>query len=188
MTYQVSLPVRNSWMLIVRQKKLKVAQSCLTLCDPMDYSLPGSSVHGILQAVLQEWVAVPFSSGSFQPRDQSQVSLFASRFFTIWATRETQLNSKQYTNISGVPCTNQFVSLHSSDARFETALIFLGLTYYHEKAGSRVVKTSEMNLHRPLVFLFLFSKSHVPTTYSPALCLSYTLIPLHRVSVLPLSI
>ena len=47
----------------------EVAQSCLTLCDPMDCSLPGSSVHGILQAKILEWVAIPFSRGSSQPRD-----------------------------------------------------------------------------------------------------------------------
>ena len=45
--------------------KVKVAQSCLTLCDPMNYSPPGSSVHGILQARLLEWVAIPFSRGIF---------------------------------------------------------------------------------------------------------------------------
>ena len=49
--------------------KVKVAQSCLTLCDPMDHSLSGSSVHGILQARILECVAIPFSRGSFQPRD-----------------------------------------------------------------------------------------------------------------------
>ena len=46
-------------------------QSCPTLCDPMDYSLPGSSVHGILQARIGEWVAIPFSRGSSPPRDQT---------------------------------------------------------------------------------------------------------------------
>ena len=45
------------------------AQSCLTLCDSMDCSLPGSSVHGILQARILEWVAMPFSRGSSQPKD-----------------------------------------------------------------------------------------------------------------------
>ena len=49
--------------------KVKVAQSCLTLCDPMDCSPPGSSVHGILQARTLEWVAMPSSRGSSQPRD-----------------------------------------------------------------------------------------------------------------------
>ena len=52
----------------------KSLQSCLTLCDPMDYSPPGPSVHGILQARILEWVAVPSSRGSSWPRDQTQVS------------------------------------------------------------------------------------------------------------------
>ena len=59
------------------------AQSCPTLCNPMDYSPPVSSVHGILQARILEWVAVLFSRGSFQPRDQTQFSHIAGRFFTI---------------------------------------------------------------------------------------------------------
>ena len=63
--------------------KVKVAQSCLTLCHAMAYT-----VHEILQARLLEWVAFPFSRGSSQPRDQTQVSCIAGRFFTSWATRE----------------------------------------------------------------------------------------------------
>ena len=59
-----------------------VTQSCPTLCYPMDCSLPSSSVHGILQARILEWVAFPFSRGSFQPRDQTQVSHIADEFFT----------------------------------------------------------------------------------------------------------
>ena len=51
-----------------------VAQSCQTLCDPMDCSLPASSVHGILQAKILEWVAMPFSRGSSSPRDRIWVS------------------------------------------------------------------------------------------------------------------
>ena len=65
-----------------------VTQSCLTLCDPMDYSLPSSSVHGILQAKILEWVAIPFSRESSQPADQTQVFCIAGRFFTIWTTWE----------------------------------------------------------------------------------------------------
>ena len=49
------------------ESESEVAQSCLTLCDPMDYSLPGSSVHRIFQARVLEWVAISFSRGSFQP-------------------------------------------------------------------------------------------------------------------------
>ena len=60
-----------------------VTQSCLTLCNPMDCSPPGSSVHGILQERILEWVAIPFSRGSSWPRDQTWVSCIAGRFFTI---------------------------------------------------------------------------------------------------------
>ena len=62
---------------------IEVAQSCLTLCDPMDYSLPGSSVHGIFQATILEWVAISFSRGSSQPRDRTQVSCIAGRCFHL---------------------------------------------------------------------------------------------------------
>ena len=67
-----------------------IAQSCPTLCDPVNCSLSGSSVHGILQARILEWVAMPSSRGSSQPRDLTQVSHIASGFFTIWPTREAQ--------------------------------------------------------------------------------------------------
>ena len=70
-----------------------VAQACLTLCDPTDCSPPSSSVHGILQARTPEWVAIPFSRGSSWPRDWSQVSCTAGRFFTVWATREAPSSS-----------------------------------------------------------------------------------------------
>ena len=70
--------------------QVKVTQSCPIVWDPMDYNLPGSSVHGILQARILEWVAFPFSRGSCQPRDWTQVSCIAGRFFTIRATREAQ--------------------------------------------------------------------------------------------------
>ena len=64
--------------------------SHIRLCNPMDCSLPGSSVNGVLQARTLKWVAVPFSRVSSRPRDQTQVSSIAGRFFTIWATREAR--------------------------------------------------------------------------------------------------
>ena len=65
-----------------------VAQLCLTLRNPMDYSPPASSVHGILQARILEWVVIPFSRGPSQPQSRTQVSHIAGRFFIVWATRE----------------------------------------------------------------------------------------------------
>ena len=73
--------------------KVKAAQSCLTLCSSMDYT-----VHGVLQARILEWVAFPFSRGSSQLRDQTQVSHIAGRFITSWAIREAQ----QYIQFSSV--------------------------------------------------------------------------------------
>ena len=69
-------------------KSSELTQSCLTLCNPMDCNLPGSSVHGIFQAGILEWVAISFSRGSCWPRDQTQVSHIVGRRFTVWATRE----------------------------------------------------------------------------------------------------
>ena len=73
-----------------------VAQSCPTLCDPMDYSPPGSSLPGMLQARILGWVAMPSSRRSSQSRDQTQVSCIAARFFTIWATREALVYMQIY--------------------------------------------------------------------------------------------
>ena len=86
--------------------KVLVTQSCLTLCDPMDCSPPGSSVHGVLKARILEWVASPFSRWSFQPRDQTQVSLIAGGFFTNWATGEAPL---KHVNLSISPLDWEWV-------------------------------------------------------------------------------
>ena len=71
-----SQPALWNWL------KVKVTQSCSTVCDPMDYT-----VRGILQARILDRVAFPFSRGSSQPRDRTQVSSTARGFFTSWATR-----------------------------------------------------------------------------------------------------
>ena len=74
--------------------QVSVAQSCPT----MDYSPPGSSVHGISQARILRWVAISSSRGSSQPRDPNRVSWTSGRFFTVWATREalTSFNIFKY--------------------------------------------------------------------------------------------
>ena len=73
---------------LVPPEEVKWNQLCPTLCDPMDCSLPGSSVHGILQVRILEWVVISFSRGASQPRDWTWVSCIAGRRFTLWATRE----------------------------------------------------------------------------------------------------
>ena len=75
------------------QKKMLVAQSCPILCNLMDCSTPGSSMHGISQARILEWVTISFSRGSSQPRSRTQVSCIAGRFFTVWVTRDKNQRS-----------------------------------------------------------------------------------------------
>ena len=74
----------------------EVAQSCPTLCDPMDYSLPGSTIHGVFQARILEWVAISFSRRSSLPRDWTRVFHMVGivgKRFTIWATRKDPTHS-----------------------------------------------------------------------------------------------
>ena len=89
-----------------------LAQSCLTLPYSIDCGLPVSSVHGISQARILEWAAIPFSRGSSQPRDRTQFSCTASRFFTVCTTRETHiryvtLHNQLHFSPSGFPSVVQ---------------------------------------------------------------------------------
>ena len=109
--------------------KVLVAQLCLTLCDSMDCSPPGSSVHGML-----EWVAIPFFRGSSWPRDWIQVSCISGRFFALWDTSEAQhqglfqLNSSDVSMCVWEPSTLRYLCMHSF-IYFYTELYVCGYTY-----------------------------------------------------------
>ena len=101
--YTVSKNKTGSWLWLRSWTPYcqgKVTQSCPTLCDPMGCSLPGSSVHGIFQAIVLEWIVISFSKGSSRPRDRTRVSHIVDRHLTVWATREA----------SGFPYFLQFKS------------------------------------------------------------------------------
>ena len=83
-----------------RKSESEVAQSCPTLCDPMDCSLPGSSVHGIFQARVLEWGAIAFFGRSFWPRDWTRVSRIVGRRFTICVTRESNFFARNQQEIA----------------------------------------------------------------------------------------
>ena len=100
---------------------LLLAQSCPILCNPSDCSLLGSSVHGILQARILEWVAISFSRESSQPRDWTRLSPIASRFFTIWAPRE----APGYPQISSI-------SYRSTDLRTMSTKVICSLSFMVE--------------------------------------------------------
>ena len=78
---------KDMFFCFLNQEEVK-SLSSVRLCDPMDCSLTGSSIHGIFQARVLEWGAIAFSRGSSRPRDWIQVSLIVGRRFTVWATRE----------------------------------------------------------------------------------------------------
>ena len=81
---------RLFWLIYVKWSE--VAQSCPTLWDPIDCSLPSFSVHGIFQAIVLEWIATSFSRGSSQTRARTQVSHLVDRCFTVWATKDADFS------------------------------------------------------------------------------------------------
>ena len=101
MSFHFEMQLISGWGFIknIRNGKVKVKLlSRVWLCDPMDYSLTGFSIHGIFQARVLEWVVISFSRGSSWPRDWTQVSHIAGRCFTLWATREAVRNGKLASN------------------------------------------------------------------------------------------
>ena len=118
----------------------KVVQSCLTLCNPIDYT-----VHGILQARILEWVHFLFSRGSSQARDRSQVSHLAGGFFTSWATREAPKARGTMPNTQPVShkCTSDSsLSTRRHEAE-NSAYSHLTMPFFHAKnSGKQTLITS----------------------------------------------
>ena len=110
----------DRWMDTEIMVKVLAAQSCPTFCDPMECSPRGSSLHGILQARILEWVALLFSRKSYQTRDWTQDSCITDRFFTIWATRQvltyldSVLESRNSTSLTKVSIVKAMVFFSSS--------------------------------------------------------------------------
>ena len=85
----------------------EVAQSCPTLCDLVD-----SSIHGIFQARILEWVAISFSRGTFRPRNQTRVSCIVGRRFTVWATKWSEITQSCPTLCNTMDCSLSGSSVH----------------------------------------------------------------------------
>ena len=119
------------------EKKMKVLvpQLCPTLCNPMDFSLPGSSVLGILHERILEWVAISFSMESSRPRDWIQVSHIAGRFFTIWATKTWDGCIISWNSI--FPQIDGFWYFHF----IMNTCTFLIKSYYHKKISMSFKKS-----------------------------------------------
>ena len=122
------LPCRVKW------KWSEVAQLCVTLCDPMDCSLPGSSIHGIFQASVLEWVAISFSKESSRPRDETQVSCIVGRRFTVWARKGHKVgvwinlpNHYQTLPTGCIQCHSLFLTSRYETINFSTPFPTLGM-------------------------------------------------------------
>ena len=125
-----------------------VAQSCLTLCDPMNCTLPVSSVHGIFQARILEWVIMPFSRGSSPSRDQTWVSCVAGRLFTVWATRETYV-------LALVLYLNIFNVHHQSFCSRLSSHFFVGWRLCLSRLHIRLIKSITFSVPCRLKIVFL---------------------------------
>ena len=115
--------------------KWNEVQSCLTLWDPMDCSLPGFSVRGIFQARVLEWVAISFSRGSSQARDPTQVFCVAGRRFTLWATRKPLKSMSNYLElylVQNIPCICSFKPF-----RIKHFIVLLEYTYVKKIAFTK---------------------------------------------------
>ena len=108
------------------------------LCDPMDCSPPGSSVPGVFLARLLEWVAIPFSRGSSQPRDQTQVSCIPGRILPVWATRKTQCLAVRAVYMSYCyGCIVSLASRHSEIVHISLTSSVGGTSFSHITANDR---------------------------------------------------
>ena len=138
-----------------------VGQSCLTPCDTTDYSLLGSSVYGTLQARILKWVAIPFSRGSSWPRDWTWASCSASRFFTVWATRETTVLFYKWLKIELLLLLLvHWAEVSISHAPLEEITVALGRLY------SLVNIQGGCTLSKKLRKISMLSSPHVSTSYT----------------------
>ena len=101
-----------------KESESEVAQLCPTLCDPMDCSLPSSSVHEIFQVTILEWTAISFSRGSSQPRDRTRVSRIVGRCFYLLSHQGSTIAKKGNAKESSNYCTISLIS-HTSKVQLK---------------------------------------------------------------------
>ena len=141
---------------------IEVSQSCPTLWDPMDSSLPGFFVHGIFLARILEWVAISFSRRSSRPTDRTRVSHIVGRRFTVWATREVHI----YKRATGAGKQRPWeLFIHSQPA----LIVCLTLCVFFPVLTSRAVQPSPLkhfnsegkkHIYIYIFFLFIFWKTN----------------------------
>ena len=136
--------------------KVLIVQSCPTLCDSMGCSLQGSSVHGILQARILEWVTIPSPKGSSQPGNQAQGPCTAGRFLPIWATYFSFTYSETKDSATITCCLFLLSKLLKNRTGKDSCSDFITLNFYVPLFSWSVkLHIIQMNDHlcRPLLLL-----------------------------------
>ena len=138
----------NTVLYRLKEKKEKSLSHFRLFCDPMDCSLPGSSIHGIFQAGVLEWVAISFSRGSSQPRAGTWVSCIEGRCFTIWATRDKLYIQTGWPIFKESPCIPSAFTSKAilCPAQLATKVKALYLTNSTEKLHSRYRSGNNLKL------------------------------------------
>ena len=155
---------------------MKVTQSCPTLCNPMDCSLLGSSVHGM--ARILEWVPISFSRGSSWPRDRTQVSHIAGRCFILWATGVVYNHSYNHSYYWQEKCTYQALHFSNLRIRLDTStfishsiliftydLLFVVETTKNKQTVSQSLDTSEKNVAQSNIEINKYFNTIVPVPF-----------------------
>ena len=151
--WSFSISPSKEYLGLTSFRKVKVAQLCPTLCDTMDYT-----AHGILQATILEWVSVPFSRVSSQPRgwiQGSQVSGIPCRFFTSWATREAQSFKIDWFDLLAVQGTiKSLLQHHSLKASILqcSAFFMVQLSHLYMATGKTIALTTKVSKVMFLLF------------------------------------
>ena len=146
--------------------------SCPTLCNPRDSSILGSSVHGIFQARILEWVAISFSRGSSPPRDRTRVSHIVGRCFTVWTTKEARKHFLQFGSVQSLSrvwlFATPWITAHQASLSITNSQSLLKLM-----SIKSVMPSSHLILCRPLLLLPPIPPSIRVFSSEPTLCMRW---------------
>ena len=147
-----------------------VTQSCPTFCNPMDCSLTGSSVRGVLRATKLEWFAISFSRESSSPRDWTQVSSVAGRFFTIWVTGKSKNKESSLGSEAGSPEKATTLGLKQWGVREKKYWYLLHCVLYPANQASPLSSGKKVNQNHDLSQCFDLGCQEIPSPKHVAQC------------------
>ena len=146
--------------------KVKVAQLCLTLCNPMDCSPPGSSIHGTLQARTLEWVAIPSSKGSSQPSDRTQVSCLASDSLLFEPPEKVNISLLHNSTISFLGIYSREIKCMFTETYTRLWEIYYGQNLKTNKISFNHWMDRKKLIHSYIIMLLNSIEEHTTSLYS----------------------